>query len=190
MPPRRAATPEEPTLRKDVVRHREALLDAAELVFAERGTDVPLDEVRVAAGLGRGTLYRHFANRSEIVTALAERNLERLNKLASVCHGQPDALLKLLRAMIDMTVDIAPLLTVAEIDSDRLLARFRAICADALVGARTAGIVRADLRSEDLLMLAVMAREALAFHPAALRRKKAPRLFALLTEGLLARPDR
>ena len=52
------------TLRKDVIHNRAALLDAARAVFADHGLDAPLDLIAEKAGVGRGTLYRHFADRT------------------------------------------------------------------------------------------------------------------------------
>lgn len=52
--------------RKDVVRNRALLVDAAREVFAERGLEATLDDVAERAGLGVGTAYRHFRNKHEL----------------------------------------------------------------------------------------------------------------------------
>ncbi|MCU1528889.1 MAG: TetR family transcriptional regulator [Frondihabitans sp.] len=57
-------------LRKDAVRNRTLLLEAAREVFAERGLEASLDEVAHRAGVGVGTAYRHFANKQELAVAL------------------------------------------------------------------------------------------------------------------------
>jgi AcrR family transcriptional regulator len=56
--------------RKDVVRNRQRILDAARHVFAEQGLDSTLDDVAAQAGLGAGTAYRHFKNRRELIAAI------------------------------------------------------------------------------------------------------------------------
>jgi AcrR family transcriptional regulator len=61
------------TVRKDVARNRELLLESAREVFAERGLDATLDDIAKHAGVGVGTAYRHFANKQEIAAeVLAE----------------------------------------------------------------------------------------------------------------------
>ena len=53
-------------LRKDAVRNRALLIDAAREVFADRGLEASLDDIAHRAGLGVGTAYRHFANKHEL----------------------------------------------------------------------------------------------------------------------------
>lgn len=60
---------EEISLRADAQRNRDRILAAAEEVFRERGTGVPLDEVAKRAGVGIGTLYRRFPTREELLAA-------------------------------------------------------------------------------------------------------------------------
>ena len=63
--------------RKDSVRNRARLVDAARKVFAERGFDATLDDIAMHAGVGVGTAYRHFPNKaaiaSEVLTEATER---------------------------------------------------------------------------------------------------------------------
>ncbi|MFT4192229.1 MAG: helix-turn-helix domain-containing protein [Comamonas sp.] len=61
--------------RRDVLRHRAMLLDAAERVFAASGAHVSLDAVVEAAGVGRATLYRHFPDRAALLLALFDRDM-------------------------------------------------------------------------------------------------------------------
>lgn len=63
------------TVRADSVRNREALISAAELVFAEQGARVPLQQIAERAQVGRGTLYRHFPNRAALVFAVFEARM-------------------------------------------------------------------------------------------------------------------
>jgi AcrR family transcriptional regulator len=61
-------------MRSDARRNRERLLEAADAVFRERGVEVSVGEIAEAAGLGRGTLFRNFASKDELIAAvLAER---------------------------------------------------------------------------------------------------------------------
>ena len=58
-------------LRADATRNRQALLAAAGQLIVERGTDFPMKDVAVRAGVGVGTLYRNFRDRDELFGALA-----------------------------------------------------------------------------------------------------------------------
>jgi len=166
------------------VRHRAALLDAAARVFAAAGVDAPLVEIARQAGVGRGTLYRHFPERTDLIIALLNRNLDVLEALATDLADQPDGLLVLIRTMIDQDVDVAPLLDNDLIMPTELLARFISICRIPLETARRAGVVRPDLDETDLLDLTVMAGSALKRWGLDERRMRAPRIQALLLEGL------
>jgi AcrR family transcriptional regulator len=59
-----------PPLRRDAQRNRERLITAARQLFAERGLDVPLDEVARVAGVSIGTLYNRFPSRGDLVEAV------------------------------------------------------------------------------------------------------------------------
>lgn len=65
-------------LRADSQRNREKLLDTARVAFAELGPEVSLEEIARRAGLGIGTLYRHFPNRDAIVADVYRRGVEQL----------------------------------------------------------------------------------------------------------------
>jgi AcrR family transcriptional regulator len=62
--------------RADARRNAEALLDAAKAVFANWGVDAPAKQIADAAGVGVGTLYRHFPRRSDLVKAVFQREVD------------------------------------------------------------------------------------------------------------------
>jgi AcrR family transcriptional regulator len=80
-----AATGARP-LRADAQRNRERLLDAAVRAFSQEGPEVTLDAIAKDAGLGIGTLYRHFPTREALVEAAYR------NELARLCDAVPDLL--------------------------------------------------------------------------------------------------
>ncbi len=65
-------------LRADGLRNRERLLGAAKAGFAETGPEVSLDEIARRAGVGIGTLYRHFPTRDAMVEAVYRREVQQL----------------------------------------------------------------------------------------------------------------
>jgi AcrR family transcriptional regulator len=64
--------------RADSARNRQLLIDAAKAAFAEVGLNVSLEEIARRAGLGIGTLYRHFPNRESVVEAVYRREVQQL----------------------------------------------------------------------------------------------------------------
>jgi AcrR family transcriptional regulator len=67
-------------VRADAQRNRARLLQAAEEVFATKGTGAPADEVARAAGVGIGTLFRHFATKETLLEAVYVARLQRLTE--------------------------------------------------------------------------------------------------------------
>jgi len=63
-------------LRADAVRNVDSLLEAAKAVFATSGVDAPAKEIADLAGVGVGTLYRHFPQRSDLVKAVFQRGVD------------------------------------------------------------------------------------------------------------------
>jgi AcrR family transcriptional regulator len=83
-------------LRKDAARNREKLLAAAVGLFAERGTEGSLEEVAKRAGVGIGTLYRHFPTRDALVEAAYRNEVAQLRTAADELLAElpPDAALE------------------------------------------------------------------------------------------------
>lgn len=69
---------EQPRLRADAQRNRAKLVEVASQTFAERGADASLEEIARRAGVGIGTLYRHFPTREHLVEIVYRRELELL----------------------------------------------------------------------------------------------------------------
>jgi AcrR family transcriptional regulator len=64
--------------RADARRNRDSLLEAAKAAFAEAGAEASLDEIARRAGVGIGTLYRHFPTRDAVVEAVYRREVQQL----------------------------------------------------------------------------------------------------------------
>src|ERR1700754_2562002 len=69
-------------LRADAQRNRDRLLEAALTEFTEQGPDATLDAIAKAAGVGIGTLYRHFPTKEALVAAVYRTELERVSAAA------------------------------------------------------------------------------------------------------------
>ncbi|MFF5716428.1 TetR/AcrR family transcriptional regulator [Streptomyces buecherae] len=82
----------QPRLRADALRNRERIIAAAREVFVEHGADVPLDEIARRAGVGNATLYRHFADRGELIHHVALSVMDHIADQAEAARvEEPDA---------------------------------------------------------------------------------------------------
>ena len=144
--------------RADARRNYDKLVAAAREVFSTDGTSAPLEEVARRAGLGIGTLYRHFPTRQALLEAVYLEEVEGMARAASELSDVPpwDALSQWLhryvgfaatkRALNEALVDVDP-------DSDALQA-CRAVLLEAGTGlverAQRAGVIRPDTTFADI----------------------------------------
>jgi AcrR family transcriptional regulator len=91
--------------RRDAQRNHELLVEAARELFMEQGVDAPLEEVARRAGLGIGTLYRHFATRDALVEAIVERRMGELLTIAEAALSEPDGWEGLVR-LLERTLEL------------------------------------------------------------------------------------
>lgn len=80
-----------PGSRRDAQRNRVLLVQAARDVFAEVGVEAPLDAIARRAGVGAGTLYRHFPTRTALVEAILAERTGELVAVAEAAVVEPDA---------------------------------------------------------------------------------------------------
>jgi AcrR family transcriptional regulator len=98
------AVPETKPLRADAQRNRDRVLAAAVRAFSQDGPDVTLDSIAKSAGVGIGTLYRHFPTREALVEAAYRNELARLcDSVADLLTTMPPA--EATRAWMDLFVD-------------------------------------------------------------------------------------
>ncbi|MFB4306637.1 TetR/AcrR family transcriptional regulator [Actinomadura sp. GTD37] len=76
------STPAVPS-RSDAVRNRRLLLDAAARTFAERGVEVSIGEIAQCAGVGKGTVFRHFSSKADLLAAIMLGMLDELRSTAT-----------------------------------------------------------------------------------------------------------
>jgi AcrR family transcriptional regulator len=180
-------------VRVDARRNHDRLVDAARAAFTEHGPEAPLDDVARRAGVGAGTLYRHFPTRDSLIEAVYRDDVEELCKLAyQLLQTRPpaEALAGWMRAQMDHVqakrgLGSALLASVgrdAELFAwcrDRLCA-----AADALLAAaREAGAARSDVTGPDLLRLGHGIAVATEHVP-----DEAGRLLTVVLDGLRVAP--
>jgi AcrR family transcriptional regulator len=82
--------PNEQPRRKDAARNRQRILDAAKEIFAERGLGVTLHDIAAHAGVGVGTIYRHFPEKQPLIDAVFEQHLAEMTALFEEALDNPD----------------------------------------------------------------------------------------------------
>lgn len=97
----------EPPKRADAQRNTEALLKAALAVFAKSGVDAPVREIAEKAGVGVGTVYRHFPQRSDLIVAVFRREVDACADAAAVLAAEYPPTEALSRWMLRFTEFVA-----------------------------------------------------------------------------------
>jgi AcrR family transcriptional regulator len=155
--------PHERVLRSDAERNRRRVLDAAQALFRERGLDVGVAEIAQRAGVGRGTLFRNFPTKQDLIAAIV---IERMNEATAYARTLLDAADpgEALFGFLEEMVGPQQLDSRALFDAigDTFLANqeIRAAHADVVSGlddlltrAKEAGAVRSDVGAMDVLIL-------------------------------------
>jgi AcrR family transcriptional regulator len=147
--------------RTDAVRNHERVLEAAKVVFNAGGPNASLEAVARHAGVGIGTLYRHFPTREALFEAVYRREVEHLAELAEELKAEAspvEALRRWLRSNVEFFATkkgMAAALAVAAHGSSELTAysfdRLSTAVRGLLDQATAAGQLRVDISPEDLL---------------------------------------
>ena len=180
-------------MRADAARNRARVLEVAYETFAAEGLGVPIDEIARRAGVGAGTVYRHFPTKEDLYRAVVEDRLRRIvdDGHALLVNEEPgQALFTFLRSMIlkwgatdrglsealaGLGIDVKAALPEAE-------AEFLGVLGGLLRAAQDAGTVRRDLDVRDLKALMVGAQAMQSYNAAT-----AERLTEVVLDGLRAR---
>ena len=183
-------------VRADAQRNIDALLEAALAVFATSGVDAPVREIAAKAGVGMGTLYRHFPQRSDLIISVFRREVDACAEAASVLaaeHEPDEALARWMQRYVDFVAakrGLAAALHSGDPAYDILPAYFQERLRPALRGlldaAAETGAIRADVGPDDLLHavpgLCMPAHDGTSGH--------GRRMVALLVDGLRHRGGR
>jgi AcrR family transcriptional regulator len=153
------APPRKP--RADSARNRQLLIDAAKVGFAEVGLQVSLEDIARRAGVGIGTLYRHFPTREAVVEAVYRREVEQLAEaVPRLLETSPagEALHRWMHLFVDYIATkrlIAPSLAAAASRTPTLYASSTELITGAISTlvkrAVASGDVRKDIDPSDLL---------------------------------------
>ena len=187
------ATLERSARRADAVRNRTAILEAARQLVTEQGTEVAMGEIARAAGVAVGTLYRHFPNKADLLSAVVNEYVEALADDAQgawecVEAGRSDAALELLdfleRALEMITRSHAAKTVARALGAEVEYAEPETRATEALgrliEQGRASGRLRSDLTVSDLYVLMI-------FYPGDGSVEIRRRWLELIRPGLLGR---
>jgi AcrR family transcriptional regulator len=152
-------------LRRDAERNRRRILDAARELFAQRGLGVTLNDIAHHAGVGVGTVYRRFPDKSALVEELFEQQLENLVALMRVAVADADpwrGLTTFLERALELQAGdfaVKDLILSSPTGFDRVTrirSRLLPLAIDLVARAQAAGQLRADIQPTDLPIIQLM----------------------------------
>jgi AcrR family transcriptional regulator len=181
-------------LRADAERNRQRVLEVAQAVFAAEGLAVPIDEIARRAGLGVGTLYRHFPTKEALFEAIV---VDRLGALVAEARARledaaaGEALFAVLGRVIEegaVKKDFIDALSAMSTDVKRALGatkeELHATLERLLKRAQRAKAVRRDLDVREVMALAM--GTLAAFERLGIDARSRERVFAIVRDGLRA----
>jgi AcrR family transcriptional regulator len=151
-----------PPLRRDAQRNRDRIIAATRAAFQERGLDVGVDEIARRAGVGMGTLYRHFPTKDALVDAIVDARFAELTEAAERALDAPRAwegFEAFLVAAVELQAadrGFKDALAARGRDEPRVKAarrRLHAVLDQLVARGREEGALRADLAAEDVSVL-------------------------------------
>jgi AcrR family transcriptional regulator len=144
------------------VRNQQTLLAAAAAVFVTSGVDAPIREIAARAGVGMGTIYRHFPTRADLVAAVYRHQVEACAEAGPTLLASAGSPLAALRQWVDLFVDFLVtkhgLANALQSDSSGFealhayfLDRLVPVCARLLEAAVDAGEIRTGTQAYELM---------------------------------------
>jgi AcrR family transcriptional regulator len=151
-----------PRKRADARRNEKTLLDAAAAAFITSGVDVPVRDIAVKAGVGVGTIYRHFPTRADLIVAVYRHQVEACAEAGPVLLANSStphaALARWINLFVDFLVTKHGLAAAMRSDDAAFetlhayfLDRLVPVCAQLLDAAATAGEIRPDMDALELM---------------------------------------
>jgi AcrR family transcriptional regulator len=152
--------------RKDAARNRQRILDAAKELFAERGLSVTLHDIAARAGVGVGTIYRHFPDKKPLIDAIFEEHLAEMTALFEQALADPDPWRSIVwvheqtlenqarnRGLKELLLGTTP---EAPDRARQFRAQLHPLAAQLIERGQAAGVVRADAETQDFGLLQTM----------------------------------
>ena len=166
--------------------NRAALIAAARMIFATRGLDAPLSAVAKEAGVGQGSLYRHFPTRYSLALAVFEQNADELEGIAAVDGSTLSDLLRAITAQAIVSTAFFEMIGAEKANDEagrHLADRIGSVLSSKMPDARADGQIADWVTTDDVLLGIAMLAGALAKTPHDDRHAVATRAWMLLPFG-------
>jgi AcrR family transcriptional regulator len=177
-------------VRADARRNVDALLRAAMAAFNESGVDTPVREIAAKAGVGVGTVYRHFPQRSDLIKAVIQREVDACVEAAAslaAAHAPGEALASWMQRLVDLVATKRGLGAALHSGDpayqslpDYVLGQLTPALRGLLDAAAAAGAVHAEVDAGELLLAGMRLATPASDGDTA----QARRMVALLVDGL------
>ena len=177
-------------VRADARRNIDALLRAARKVFDASGVDAPVKEIADRAGVGVGTLYRHFPQRPDLIKAIIRKEVDACAEAASALaadHSPAEALALWMQRLVDLVATKRGLAAALhsgnpayQLLPDYVLSRLTPALQGLLDAAAAAGTIRTDVDARELLLAGMRVAAPASDGDIA----QARRMVALVVDGL------
>jgi AcrR family transcriptional regulator len=152
--------------RKDAARNQQRILEAAKELFAEHGLSVTLHDIAARAGVGVGTIYRHFPEKKPLIDAIFDEHLAEMTALFEQALADPDPWHSIVwsherllehqarnRGLKELLLGTTP---DAPDRARQLRAQLHPLAAQLIDRGKAAGVVRADCATQDFGLLQTM----------------------------------
>lgn len=151
-----------PRKRADARRNEETLLEAAAAAFIASGVDAPVRDIAAKAGVGVGTIYRHFPTRADLIVAVYRHQVEACVEAGPDLLANSDsphtALVRWIDLFVDFLVTKHGLAEALQSDDATFVTlhayfidRLTPVCAELLDAAARAGQIRTDIQALELM---------------------------------------
>ncbi|SHI09864.1 transcriptional regulator, TetR family [Sporobacter termitidis DSM 10068] len=184
----------EKALRADAKQNREQILQAAHKIFAEKGLAVPISEIARQAGIGIGTVYRHFPTKDALFNAVNISYKQELTEEARALITHPDpgkAFFDFFFRIMEEGFTSRAVRDAFRIGTFRVrtatsgvLLDFQSACAELLTRAQQAKAVREDIEVMDLIALMSGLLMAIDEHEGVPNRNRFNQLLSIVCDGL------
>ncbi|NOW82544.1 AcrR family transcriptional regulator [Clostridium beijerinckii] len=177
------------SLRADAKQNREQILDAAYKIFSEKGTSIPISEIARQAGVGIGTVYRHFPNKEALFEAVNINYKQQLTKRAKSLINNIDPGEAFFNFFIHIIEDgftnkaLKDALNTGMTDFD-VLQDFQSTFATLLTSAQQTKAVREDIDIKDLITLMMSLLFAIEQRKGDLDIERFNKLMSIVIDGL------
>lgn len=160
-------------LRRDAADNRDRVLAAAAAAVRREGTGVPMATVAADAGVGVGTVYRHFPSREALLGALTYRSFQLVLDAANRAAQSDGSGIEAVRCFLDQTIEHGAELVLplhggppaADRETDSLQAEVRRTMGSLLHRGQHDGSIRRDVRTRDLVLFGALLAQQLPHVP-------------------------